>query len=350
MCEPKDWVRFSDSMYCKIHTLSFHLETPCPNSDVYLNQKGYNQTKKVIISKGDVITLNQKGYNQTKIAKELNISQARVSKILNAIKGEKKERFHNFSLKFEAIVPYNNINLKEIKLKHSAFKLFKNEDFYVQIFPRAVIIRYLKDIVGLKIITSEQEAINKIKDFIITLEAYRIDFKGYKVVSGHNAFTQNEIAKDIIKKGQDIKYYDSEDNKLRTSIDLSHNKIELEHQHTKYYNSDSKKWEKIIDDVATNKYDDLSTTKYKIDTILQVQMDYAENIKKHLLVQDKTLEVMNTLNSTLGKKQFLNEPHTLNKNQSFLRLCSHCNNKWKSKQQDSKRVWCPKCKKITLLI
>jgi transcriptional regulator with XRE-family HTH domain len=343
-------------MYCKTHTLSFPLETPCPKSDIYLKQKGYNQSKKVIISKDVVISLNQKGYNQTQIAKELNISQARVSKILKATKGEKKERFHNFSLKFEAIVPYETISLKEITLKHSKYKNYTDKDFHVQIFKNAVIIRYLKDIVGMKVISSEQEAINKIKDFIKEWNIYKIDFKGYKITSGHNAFTQNEIAKDMIKKGQDIKYNDPIDNKLRTSIDLSHNSIEFEHQHTQHYNSDSKKWEKIIDDVATNKYDDLSTTKYKIDTILQVQMDYAENIKKHLLVQDETLltlkEIRNAYKESSGNISNIptsNLPKT-STTTFFYAQCEKCNHKGKSTTKDRTRYWCPKCKHVTRLI
>lgn len=294
----------NDNQYTK-KSPSFPMQTKKENdTDLVINSygKGYNHTEKVINSLGVVINLQQNGYNQAQIAMKLGVSQPYINKILKTFKNnnlQRKQRFHNFSLKYTADFDFARLPFKTIKLnKFSNYKYYADDDFKIQFFNNGTItIRTTKDIFHENIVKTEVEAIRYVTDFLLKWNKYNISFLNYIVISGHNAFLNNEIAKDCQKKGDIIKYYDKDDNKLRTNIDMSKGVPEFEHEHNKHFVSDSKKWERIIHDVATDNYYPPSTTKEILDITLKVQGDYAENIKKHLLVQDKTLIALEGINT-----------------------------------------------------
>jgi hypothetical protein len=267
----------------------YNLENICPpsvshgedntkNSDVISqHQKCSKHTKKVINDKSVVLDLYQKGYTQKVISEKFGVSQPRISKIIRRFNsGVKKERFHNFSVTFQANVPFDTIDLKDIKLRGTSYKNWNSVDFHIQIFKDSVLVRYNKDVIGKKIVASEEEAINRIKAFITEWNVYNIQFMEYKISSGHNEFMDSPIAKNLAVKNETMIYKDKIDGKDRTIIDFSPSKDNpsgapnFEHVHPKYFKPDSEKWEEIIDDVATGNYEPLHVTKNKMEVCVNV--------------------------------------------------------------------------------
>lgn len=221
---------------------------------------------------GMVADLHEKGCGIVAIAKKLGVSHQYISKIVRSLnsRGSSRERFHNYSLTFSAIVPFDSIDLPEIKLRGWSYKKYKDDEFFVQVMRGKVLIRYLRDIVGDRIVKSEYDAIERIKNFIKSWNVYNITFLDYIVSSGHNEFMNNPIAKSVASKGQRIRYKDRVDGKMRTTIDFSMTEDNpsgapmFEHEHNKHFVPDSEKWEGIIDDVANDRYLPLNVVKNKI--------------------------------------------------------------------------------------
>lgn len=281
------------------------------NSPGEINTKTHKpKHKKVVTSQRMVVDLHEKGLSQSKIADELGVSQQYVSKVLRKIgsggDGKKKERFHNFSLTFNAVFNYWSFPYKDVLFgRNNQYKVFDNIDFHVQIFTNGrIMIRYNKDVIGLKIVENEAEAIRRILEFMNEWNSsnkFGIRFIDYVISSGHNEFMGNAIAHRLARQGQTIKYKDRDDGKDRTIIDFSPSKDNpsgaphFEHTHKLHYNPDSQKWEEILDDVATGNYEPLHTTKEKIAQIFDM-------LEKVARIQESSAIEAATVRSDVDKR------------------------------------------------
>lgn len=242
-------------------------------------KKGVNKHKKVVTSKRMVVDLHEKGLSQSRIASDLGVSQQYVSKVLRSLKfgDDRRERFHNFSLTFNAVFnfwEFPEIEYRTVAFGHTHYKNWDNGDFHIQIFINGrIMVRYNKDVIGLNIVDDETEAIRRILDFLQEWNKFNVRFVDYVISSGENEFMNSPLAQDLARKGQTIKYKDRVDGKNRSIIDFSPSKSNpsgaphFEHVHKLHYNPDSQKWEEILDDVATGNYDPLHITKSKIEQI-----------------------------------------------------------------------------------
>lgn len=207
------------------------------------------------------------------------------------------ERFHNFGVKFDARVDWNALFKYPVVVlnPHSYYRRLDYVTALVKVFKKSILItlRASQDIKGLPVKQAEALALSKIND-IISILPKAIIISNKNVVNTHNAFVNHPTAKYNVN----VKV----DGESRLISDNSKGMIEFEAVNPVHAVSDSEKLEVLNKDIITNVWDIPSVTKSKLDTILQVQMDYAENIKKHLAVQDKTLETLDKIQSSISSK------------------------------------------------
>lgn len=315
-CSVKDWRYFASFTYCTVHKTKFKSHEGCPEKGVcgvssFYTKKVATKHKKVAtldgmvaISHDLVATLRSGGKSLREIARELGVSHQYISKIVRrmGVDSSVDERLHNFSLTFRANVPYDSIDLPEVRLRNNVYKKFRNEEFFVQVFHDSVMVRYNVDIFGLRIHSSVASAIQRIREFV--KDFYHIQFLDFRVSSGHNEFVNSPVARDVASKGQKIRYKDRVDGKVRTTIDFSpseHNPSGapmFEHEHSAHFSADSEKWEGIIDDVATDNYDPLHTTKARLDVVdekIGVVHDVLDKVNDSIIELNKVtlLEIEN---------------------------------------------------------
>lgn len=201
------------------------------------------------------------------------------------------QRFHSYRVRYEAEVLWDFIHVEPTMLRNNV--QFKRLDFdlcYVLVFRKSVLIvlRSGAEIKGLEVREAKAKADGIIRDIVSRLPS-SIKVNVPKVASVHNAFVNHPTAL------HDVNVY--VDGEARLISDRSKGKIEFEAVNTRHAVNDSEILEVWNKDIITNPFDMPSVTKYKLDSILNVQMEYAEQIKKHLKVQDKTLEVMESINT-----------------------------------------------------
>ena len=313
--EPTDcrdsWYELSNNrQFCKTHGKTFKSLENCPLTThlkeiISITKKVVNKHKLVVKNQGMVVKLYEDGCKQVDLAKRFSVSQQYISRIIRSMRSPNggRERFHNYSVTFNAQVPYDYVDLPEVKLRGWSYRKYKDDEFFIQVMRDKVLVRYLKDIIGLKIHTSEDSAIQRIKELLGLWNVYHIQFFDYIVSSGHNEFMNSPIARDVASKGQRIRYRDRVDGKIRTTVDFSKTDDNpsgapmFEHEHNKHFVSDSDKWEGIIDDVAMNNYDPLHITKAKVDFndsrmnhVVDVLDKYATQMDKHLDVENRTAD------------------------------------------------------------
>lgn len=248
----------------------------------------------------EILDLKAEGKTPRRIAEILGISKAYVYKVLmNFNMKEFRERFHNYSLSFDARMHYRILPFKEKHLRHVSYKIFKNGDFYVQFFKNKVIIRYVGELRGISIIKAESLIQAKMMALLEDLKGYAIEFGDFKVISCHNAFMGHSVAKHIYKGGQHLEYR-AADGRIRTLVDLSKGP-ELEHEHPAFAVADSKKWEELIQDVALGDYERFKDTKLKLNAVFDVLGEYSEQIRRHLIVQEETLKTLGKISDTMDK-------------------------------------------------
>jgi hypothetical protein len=214
------------------------------------------------------------------------------------------ERFHNYGVRFEADVSWGNVSGRVVQLRNNVF--YKRLDFplaLVKVFKRSILVtlRSSQDVKGLGVRSAEKLAQARVNE-VLGLLPKSIVVYDRDVVSTHNAFVNEPIAKESLKVVVD--------DVLRVVSDRSKGRDELEFVSKDFAIDDSVKYEGVLRDYVTNPFDLPSVTKSKLDTILGVQLEYADLIRKHLLVQDKTLAYLeestlnlNRLNMLFGSPQ-----------------------------------------------
>lgn len=283
----ENWVGQGDGLgYCPTHKQHFWTKkketckffsdgtSQIKKKDSIDTKNNVNKNKKVVASQRLIVDLHEKGLSQSMIASRLDISQQRVSKVLRSLKlgSDNRERFHNFSLTFNAVFNYWSFPYKDVKFGHTQYKVYHTEDFHVQIFVNGrIMVRYNKDVIGKNIVDNQAEAIRRILEFLDEWNKFDVRFIDYVISSGENEFMNSPIAKHIASKGQRILYKDRVDGKKRSIIDFSPSSSNpsgaphFEHVHKLHFNPDSQKWEEILDNVATGNYLPLDVTKEKIE-------------------------------------------------------------------------------------
>lgn len=117
----------------------------------------------------------------------------------------------------------------------------------------------------------------------------------FKLCRKHHALIKNEVAKIVQEKQQRLDIYDSEGNQ-RILTDRSLNTNELEAVYTPKNDSDITAIKNFIGSLIEAPF-----TAYDFATIYKVQEAYAEQIKKHLIVQEETLKTLKTIQEALKK-------------------------------------------------
>lgn len=221
----------------------------------------------------------------------------RVGRVTNEKEGGNDIRLHNDVVSFEMspIV----FNKGDSNIRHLRFCDYLNvnvhADYYIKIFTKKLIVGFRKDIVCKSVDECKFLAEERIKDFLSNFNYFDMDLNlngKTKQVSRHYAILGVELAKKFVKEKEKIHVYDRVDKRRRISIDFSNEKPEFEAEHLVHGDTSAEKWHSIIDDVEHNPSYLPSFQSKALDSIIQVQKDYAENIKLHL-------KVMNNINNTL---------------------------------------------------
>lgn len=117
-------------------------------------------------------------------------------------------------------------------------------------------------------------------------------------VNAHYSEIENELAKDYEVRGERIRIYTREDGKLWFLMDNSFNLHEVESVHPSSSKEDMELVKSCFNDIRSGEWERM---KYGLDIILKVQGDYAEQIKKHLLVQDETLKTLKSIQEAMNR-------------------------------------------------
>ena len=225
-----------------------------------------------------------------------------ILKIRNASTGMFK-RLHNDVISFliEPISFWGDPNI--VKLKYTSYLKIKRKGLYIQLFPNTLTVRFLEDIECKTVSECRKLAEERILHFLKTFSYDGVNFLDgkYKQVSRHYAILGTSIAKKFVKEKIKFYVFDKDDGKSRLAIDFSHRRPEFEAEHPIKGLNDSKLSEAFFDDLLNKPSDLPSESKAKLDFIVSVQKEYAEQIRKHLLVQDETLKTLKAIQNSLNK-------------------------------------------------
>jgi DNA-binding CsgD family transcriptional regulator len=112
-----------------------------------------------------------------------------------------------------------------------------------------------------------------------------------KRVNAHYSEVGNELSKEANDKGEKIRIYTRDDGKLWFTIDNSFNLHEAECLHPKTSKDDMELVHGAFNDIRAGEWEKM---KYSLDIFMNIQKDYAEQIRLHL-------EVMQQMKETLKK-------------------------------------------------
>ena len=247
--------------------------------------------------------LCDQGLSQRQIALSVGKSQQYVSKVLKRSKSEKvHERFHNFRISFKAVVPFDDLDLPVKSLHYTKYKLFDSKEFYCMIFPRSIMIAFHKayNIYDKKCQVANDLAISKVNLYLDQIpKGIRILDDVIKVVSRHNAFMNDLIAKSVGKSGDDLKVVI--DDEVRVVVDHSKGVHELEFVNKDHLLPDSTIYENFLGDLIMHNPDPLSVQNKKINQVVDVLHEFAEQFKVHSAVQQGQLDNMNKMSVQLDR-------------------------------------------------
>jgi hypothetical protein len=205
-------------------------------------------------------------------------------------------RLHHDVVDFEiSKITLNNNDPNIRHLKYCSYLNLNLGSEYVKVFSKKIIVGFRNDIICKSVDECKVLAEERIKSFLSSFVYKGVDIVlsgKTKQVSRHYAILGTELAKKFVKEKEKIYVYDRVDKKRRISIDFSNEKPEFEAEHLVHGDTSAEKWHSIIDDVEHNPSYLPSFQTKALDSIIQVQKDYAENIKLHL-------KVMNNINDTL---------------------------------------------------
>jgi hypothetical protein len=279
----KQWREFSSSKICLVHSTTFNKENMCP---FYKRQAKTSKSSKKT-SKRQAIQVSE----TSKIGEETSKRQVKTS---NSI----YERLHNYGISLKAQIDWDSLNGNRFIAinKYGGYYRLDFDDAIVKVFKKSILIvlRSSKEISNLLIDDALKLANDMVKNVLSLLPKSVIVFDG-EIASLHNAFVNHPAAKldlNIVVDGE-----------KRIISDRSHGNFEFEAVSPVHGRSDSKVLEDEYIDLISNPHYKPSTVKGIIDTVLGVQVRYAEQIEKHLLVQDKTLVALEKIGNVFDAQK-----------------------------------------------
>lgn len=278
-CSINDWKAFSTFNYCTVHRVKFDFKDKCPKSPTTISDGKLEKAKSEVSPRFHKLYKDSHKLSQpVKVPRKYDI-------------GGVWERLHSFGVKFVAVVDWDLVEGRVVRLRNNVmYKVLDFDSAIVKVFRRSVLVtlRRNQDIRHESVREAEKIAQNRVND-VLRLLPKCIVVSDSNIASVHNAFVNHPTARYGVRV--DV------DGESRLISDNSKGRAEFEAVNTVYAVSDSEKLEVLNRDIITNVWDVPSVTKSKLDTILQVQLDYAENIKKHLAVQDETLNVLRSMDA-----------------------------------------------------
>jgi hypothetical protein len=170
-----DYFEKSESFYCRLHKLSFKKGSKCPKCEVSSNVHKQSQ---VITSKSQEVL--KRSYKR---------------KVKNSV----YERFHNYGLKFKAIVLWDYIFVEPINLNnHVQYKRLNFDLAIVKVFRKSILVtlRANQEVKGMNVRDAEKLSISKINVVLDLLpKSITISKAERDRVNVHNAFVNHPFAK-----------------------------------------------------------------------------------------------------------------------------------------------------------
>jgi len=272
----KEWKTFEKFRYCTIHNEKFGLADLCPKGQKVMSEKSSTIPRQ--------LSTNPRG---------VGVSDLGVENPKSNILPHKRiyERFHSYSVKFRSSTSLDLLNNGRLclELRNNPFYRLDYPDAIVKVFPKSLLItlRVSNDIKGLDVRAAEKVAVGLINKVLASLPDLIVVEKG-QVVSLHNAFVNHPIAKYNVKV--------CVDGVIRLVSDNSNGRLEFEAVSPIHAVSDSEILEVWNKDLITKEHYKPSEIKSIVDTILGVQVRYAEQIEKHLVVLTKMSDSLDKMN------------------------------------------------------
>lgn len=153
-------------------------------------------------------------------------------------------------------------------------------------------------------------AVNDLLDLLLKIEeilGVSLRLNGsyrFKASGQHHALINNTLAKQYTRNNEQLQVI-NKDGELWLLIDNSKpfgvglNELETVHKDSAV--SDNEIVQAFFNDIKHNPFYKLSDLKRMFDIVLNVQVEYSEQIKKHLVIQDKTLDTLNKMDYSLLK-------------------------------------------------
>lgn len=223
------------------------------------------------------------------------------------------ERFHNFGVRFDAVVDWDAL----FKFEDFSFgrTIFKRLDFplaIVKVFRRSILVtlRASQEVKGLDVREAERVSRLKVNE-VLSLLPKSIIVSNPDTVNVHNAFVNHPTAKYNVSV--------SVDGEKRLISDNSKGLAEFEAVNPKFVVSDSEILERFNKDLIVNNPELLSEQQSKLKFVVDVMNEYAVNMKRHISVMENIDKGICVLNSSL-KKDLQGEFSESPTNSSFVSL------------------------------
>lgn len=307
-CSIEDWISASEgSQFCKFHNIKFSIYSRCPKRSHPLISYGEFSKDSESIDK-------QLISNDKQIIRGINS----VSKVPSEIKPRKYvkkvqsiyERFHNYGVKFEAIVVWDDV-ISDVFIinANSKYKRLDFDEAIVKVFKKSILITLRKnqEITNMPVKVAEALCLSKINK-IVSMLPDSIKVSVPDVVNTHNAFVNHPFAKSDIKV--------SINDELRFISDNSKGSPEFEAINPKFAVSDSEHIENdiisLIDKGLSRDY--LASA---INSLIEDRKYYADNLKSHVSAINTLGSSVNELKETI-KSFSSQQPPNNNKSNSLI--------------------------------
>jgi hypothetical protein len=204
------------------------------------------------------------------------------------------ERFHNFGVKFNAIINWDALfKYDEVRLNNNVcYKRLNFEHTFVRVFKKSILItiRSTSDIKHLSVKEAELRAQSLINDTLKLLPKSINVQRKKEITSTHNSFVNGFIAKNckdpvkVVIEGE-----------TRFLTDNSHNSPEDEFVNKEHAIPDSQVWENEVEaTIGRGLTKDFLAQ--SIHTLIQDREYYAENLKSHVIAIRELAFMLKRLN------------------------------------------------------
>lgn len=289
----------SGKKLCTLHNeVFFGFECPkcsigsiCPSNSSQKSGNAKREVSSEFTSNSQAITSNSQGVHILK-GQGFHAKRRYQKRVKNSI----FERFHNYGVKFDAIVDWDALFVDPTRLNNNvSYKRLDFELGIVKVFRRSILVtlRSSQEIIGLDVKSAEKVAQLKINTLLELLpKAIKVSVKN--VVSTHNAFVNHPTAKYNVRV--DV------DGECRLLSDNSKGNPEFEAVNTVFAVSDSQVLESFNRDLIVNKPELPSVQAQKLSHIVNILDKYATQMDLHLEVEQKTSDTLSLIQQTLSNK------------------------------------------------